>query len=54
MKVFRPMCVRNKTEVQRKVSQIHSEQNALYKMLREGVSAKGVTIYLTQPLYNVL
>lgn len=26
---------------------IHSEQNALYKMLREGVSAKGATIYIS-------
>lgn len=25
----------------------HAEQNSLYKMLREGVSAKGATIYLT-------
>lgn len=26
---------------------VHAEQNALYKMLREGVSAKGATIYTT-------
>tara|TARA_Y100000114_G_C11764120_1_gene332269 strand:+ start:1256 stop:1693 length:438 start_codon:yes stop_codon:yes gene_type:complete len=26
---------------------IHAEQNCLYKMLKEGVSAKGATIYLT-------
>jgi dCMP deaminase len=26
---------------------VHSEQNALYKMLREGVSAKGSTIYIS-------
>lgn len=25
----------------------HAEQNSLYKMLKEGVSAKGATIYLT-------
>lgn len=25
----------------------HAEQNSLYKMLREGVSAKGATIYVT-------
>ena len=26
---------------------IHSEENALYKMLKEGVSAKGATIYIS-------
>lgn len=26
---------------------VHAEQNALYKMLKEGVSAKGATIYMT-------
>jgi dCMP deaminase len=26
---------------------IHSEQNALYKMLREGVSAEGATVFCT-------
>jgi dCMP deaminase len=26
---------------------VHSEENALYKMLKEGVSAKGATIYIS-------
>lgn len=26
---------------------VHAEQNALYKMLREGISAKGSTLYVT-------
>lgn len=31
---------------------IHSEQNALYKMLKEGVSAEGSTVFVTHSCCN--
>lgn len=43
---FKNVCEKDDGSTDESIT-IHSEQNALYKMLKEGVSAKGATIYIS-------